>query len=189
MILRIRRRWFWSLLLLAGLFWFLPTLGRFLYPLPYSQIIFSVARQSRLDPLLVAAVIRVESKFYPWAKSERGALGLMQLMPETARWVAEMQGLKYEGEKLMEPEYNLKLGCWYLAHLRDEFGGDLVPALAAYNGGRGRIRTWLNEGIWDGSLDTLDRIPYAETREFVKRVIYDYRIYRLLYPHLNEYFR
>jgi len=178
---KIGRRFLWLLLLLALLTWLLPRAGRLLYPLPYKDTIVTYARRERLDPLLVAAITRVESKFYPRARSEQGARGLMQLMPDTARLAAGHLGLPYDEDRLFNPEYNLRLGTWYLARLVQEFG-NLIPALAAYNGGRGNVHNWLEQGIWDGSSINLSRVPYPETREFVRQVLQDYRAYRILYP-------
>ncbi|WP_258359617.1 lytic transglycosylase domain-containing protein [Moorella sulfitireducens (nom. illeg.)] len=175
------RLYLWLLVVVAILFGLLPRAGRLFYPLPYLEFIVEYAHQEGLDPLLVAAVTRVESKFYPRAQSAEGARGLMQLMPETARLAAGQLGLAYDPERLFSPEYNLRLGSWYLAELLREFG-DLNPALAAYNGGRGNVHNWLEKGVWDGSTRNLDQIPFPETREFVRRVLYDYRVYRTLYP-------
>jgi len=179
------RRFLVLLLFIAILFYLVPQVARLFYPFPYRAIIIQYAGRERLDPSLVAAVTRVESKFYPRAQSEQGARGLMQLMPDTARVAAGQLGLPFELDRLYEPEYNLRLGSWYLAQLLREFG-DLAPALAAYNGGRGNIYNWLDKGIWDGSSRNLQQIPFPETREFVRRVFKDYRVYRLLYPNVRQ---
>jgi len=81
---------------------------------------------------------------------------------------------------LLEPSFNLRIGIWYLGTLHREFGSP-VMALAAYNGGRGRVRRWLEEGIWDGREHTISSIPYKETRDFIRRVQYYRRWYGLLY--------
>ncbi|GEA18880.1 MAG: soluble lytic murein transglycosylase [Moorella sp. (in: firmicutes)] len=175
------RRYLWLLVVAALLSFLLPRAVRVFYPLPYIEIIVNYAHQEGLDPLLVAAVTRVESKFYPRAQSAQGARGLMQLMPETARLAAGQLGLPYDPDRLFSPEYNLRLGSWYLAALLREFG-DLTPALAAYNGGRGNVHNWLERRIWDGSSRNLSQVPFPETREFVRQVLQNYRIYRILYP-------
>lgn len=183
-MIRNWRRFLWLMAVAALLFYLVPRAARALYPLPYIDIITFYAHREGIDPLLVAAVTRVESKFYPYAQSEQGARGLMQLMPETAKLAAEHLKLPYKPDLLFNPEYNLRLGCWYLAALLREFD-NLPIALAAYNGGRGNVHSWLEEGIWDGSLQNLDKIPFGETREFVRRVLLNYRIYRFLYPHIH----
>jgi len=164
-----------SVILHSAVFW------KMLYPLPYRDSIFKYSRQFKLDPYLVAAVIRVESKFNPYAKSARGALGLMQLMPGTARWVAGNLKVDFKEEQLFDPQYNIMIGCWYLSNLESEFGGNLLLILAAYNGGRGNVRRWIKNRQWGGNLQTVDQIPFPETREFVKKVLRDYERYKLIY--------
>lgn len=160
----------------------LPWFWRLSHPFPYREAIFYQARRVGLDPFLVAAVVKVESGFRPEAESPRGARGLMQLMPETGRWVAEQLGLAYDPAYLFDPYYNLQLGTWYLAHLHEEFGDNIILALAAYNGGRGKVREWLERG----QLARIDQIPYPETRQFVARVLHNYRLYRRLYGPSQE---
>lgn len=155
---------------------------RSLYPLPYRDLVAAAAARHGLDPCLVAAVIRVESRFHPGAVSSVGARGLMQVLPETGAWVAGRMGLQpFRAEMLYDPAVNVAIGTWYLAYLRDEFGGSLPASLAAYNAGRQPVRQWLAAGLWDGSERGLARVPYPETRRFVRWVLRDYRVYRLLY--------
>lgn len=163
---------------------------RWAYPLHYRDAIAAHAAGAGLDPALVAAVIRVESGFDPQAVSPRGARGLMQVMPATGEWVASQIGVTgFEVADLHDPETNIEIGTWYLADLLRTFDGDLVLALAAYNGGRGNVSRWLEDqtqaAVREGSLDQrLAAIPFAETRRFVRRVLDGYRVYRLLYPSL-----
>lgn len=158
-----------------------PWWGRLYYPFPYQEEVFQYAAEFHLDPYLVIAVIRVESHFNPGACSSRGAVGLMQLMPETARWAASDLGLEYRPELLEDPAYNLRLGSWYLAWLHRKFDGQLPLMLAAYNGGHGQVQGWLAGRVWDGSLGGLNDVPFRETRQFVRRVHRDYRLYRFFY--------
>jgi len=154
---------------------------RLIYPVKYRDPLFPLARQAGLDPYLVLALVRHESRFDPRALSPSGARGLMQLMPATADWVARKMGYQaLQPEDLLHPGANLALGTWYLAYLRDRFGS-LPPALAAYNAGEERVRTWLKEGRWDGSLARIHSLPYPETRRFVRSVLRDWQVYRLLY--------
>lgn len=171
-------------LILALVIYLLPKMARLIYPFPYKEAIVQNARQEGIDPALIVAVVRVESRFYPLAKSKQGARGLMQLMPDTARSVAERLGLPYDDDRLFIPDYNLRLGSRYLAQLYREFG-DLPPALAAYNGGRGNVYNWLEKGTWDGSLENIYHVPFPETREFVRSVLKNYRVYRILYPEVH----
>lgn len=160
---------------------FLPWFWRMIYPLPYRDTIFTNAKEVEMDPYLIMAVIRVESKFRPKAQSIRGAKGLMQLMPQTAQWAAEQMGEEYLPDELFDVEYNTKIGCWYLARLYKNFKGSLPLTLAAYNGGPGNVNQWLEEGIWDGRLETIDKIPFVETKEFIERVLNDYDTYQRIY--------
>ncbi len=126
------------------------------YPLRYEHIVRGHARNYQLDPALVAAVIYQESKFDSDARSHSGAVGLMQLLPETAKGIATRTGgSQFEVSDLLDPEINIRYGCWYLRHLLDKYGS-LDRALAAYNGGQGNI----------------DRgVQYPETRHYVDRVL------------------
>lgn len=151
------------------------------YPLTYEPIIQQRARENGLDPYLVAAVIRAESKFRPLAASPQGARGLMQIMPETGKWVAEQMQMPFHADSLYDPDYNIRIGCWYLANLLKEFDGDTVLALAAYNGGRNNVRKWLDERQWTGEPHTLDQIPFPETRNYVAVVLRDHKRYLWLY--------
>lgn len=154
-----------------------------LYPLNHRDLVFAHSRRNGLDPHLVAALIRVESRWDPQAVSRTGALGLMQVMPPTAAWAAERMGFAdYRPEQLTDPAVNIRIGTWYLAYLLGAFNGNELLALAAYNGGDGNVRQWLADGRWNGELHRIDQIPFPETRRFVARVLHDLRYYRRLYP-------
>jgi len=154
------------------------------YPLRYWESVERHAGLHQVDPLLVAAVMRVESSFDRYAISSKGARGLMQLMPETAVWAAERMGLQgFRVEHLFDPEVNIAIGVWYLASLRDQFGGDLILALAAYNGGQANVTRWLRENAWSGEFETVDDIPFPETRGYVRKVFTAYQWYQLIYRH------
>ncbi len=185
MILILRARWLILVALLfvaGGLLAAVRPVMRLFYPLQYQEPVLRYAAVHQLDPLLLMAVIRVESRFDPRARSHKGAVGLMQLMPETAQWAAEQMRLPdFSLERLEDPEINVQIGAWYLASLRNQFGGDLVLALAAYNGGEGNVRRWLQERRWSGQRETLHEIPYRETREYVRKVLVSYQWYRRLY--------
>lgn len=156
--------------------WFM----KYLYPLNYEGSIVKYAREYNVDPYLVASVIKVESNFSPEVVSSKGAVGLMQLMPTTAQWVAEkiaMEGVT--PEHLKNPDLNIRIGTWYLSSLMKEFHGDLTLVLAAYNGGRGNVAQWLKSGELDGTRE--EQIPFPETRNFVTKVKKSYKWYRKLY--------
>jgi soluble lytic murein transglycosylase len=154
---------------------------RFFYPIPHRDYVFHYSTMYELDPYLVAAVIRVESRFLIQAESTSGARGLMQLMPETAKWAAGKMKIEYSPEMLFDPEYNIRMGCWYLRQLVNKFDGNLVVALAAYNGGQGNVVNWLKKGTWNGEYNNLDQVPFFETRDYVRRVFQNYQRYQNLY--------
>ncbi len=179
---RARKRWFLgAFLAVFGLAATARWWGRLFFPLPYQKLVAAHARLQSLDPLLVQAMIREESSFNPSAVSRRGALGLMQIMPETGAWIAGQLGEEFNPARLFTPADNIRFGTWYLAALRAEFGGDLVKTLVAYNAGSHRVQYWLATGAWDGRLGTLDRLPFPETRQYVMKIMRSYRIYRFLY--------
>ncbi|HEY8552676.1 MAG TPA: lytic transglycosylase domain-containing protein [Thermaerobacter sp.] len=183
--LAVRRgRWLhWGAAGLLGLLGILAVLYA-AYPIPMADLIHREAAACGIDPLLVAAVVRRESDFEPGAVSERGARGLMQVMPDTGAWVASRLGLTgYHPDRLFEPAYNLRLGCRYLAYLFGRFEGDAVAALAAYNGGEGTVDDWIARGRWHPRHGA-EAIPFPETRRFVTGVLRDYRMYVWLYRRL-----
>ncbi|CCO07285.1 lytic transglycosylase domain-containing protein [Desulforamulus hydrothermalis] len=176
------------LLLALLLLWFNHRdIGRRWYPLQHQEVIYHYAAANKLDPLLVAAVIKTESNFNARATSPKGARGLMQIMPDTANWISQqIGGGPVAPDKLYNPEINISLGTWYLADLLDEFNGDLVLATAAYNAGRGNVRSWLNEQHWTGEHKTIDQIPFWETRQYIRRVLWNYKVYNYLYGGGNK---
>lgn len=157
-------------------------IGRFIFPLPYRQMIFREAENAGLDACLVAAIVKTESDFSPGAVSVKGARGLMQIMPETGKWVAGKKGLQgYDPDLLFNPEYNVQIGVWYVAELFREYRGDTVLMLAAYNAGRGNVERWLEQRSWTGEHGSIDQIPFPETRQFIRKVLFYQQVYRYLY--------
>lgn len=155
---------------------------RFIYPLPYKEIIFTEAVRNNIDPFLVAAIIKSESNFSSVAQSAMGARGIMQIMPETGKWAARQMGLKgFQPDDLFETDTNIKIGCWYIKNLNREFKGNKILVVAAYNAGRGNVRQWLEKEKWSGEQATVDQIPFTETREYVDRVLNNYKWYRRIY--------
>lgn len=135
----------------------------------YEEHIENYAREFSIDPNLLAALIYVESRFNAEIESNKGAVGLMQLMPSTAFWVAEkLKKEDFQLSDLNNPELNIKFGSWYFNYLYQKFEGDLIKALAAYNAGEKNVRIWLNSG-WKGNIDK--KLPFEETDNFVRRVI------------------
>lgn len=141
---------------------------RIRYPLEYEQIIRGHARNYRLDPALIAAVIYQESKFDTDARSDSGAVGLMQLLPATAQGIAlRTGGTRFRPEDLYDPEINVRYGSWYLRHMLDKYGQERW-ALAAYNAGQTNVDRWRRERTG---------IEFEETRRYVERVFELRRIY------------
>lgn len=151
-------------------------LWRLAYPLAHREVVWRWSEVQGVDPLLVLAVIREEGRFRADAVSPAGAVGLMQLLPSTARGIDPSA----RPDLLTDPEANIRLGTAYLAGRLREFHGDVVTALVAYNAGPGAARRFLNlRGA--GVDEFVESIPYAETRAYVKRVLESYGIYRWLY--------
>jgi len=149
---------------------------RLWYPLRYGEIVRGHARNYDLDPALLAAVIYQESKFRAGARSDRGAIGLMQLLPETAEGIAERTGgTAFRVDDLYDPEINVRYGAWYLRHLLDKYGSERV-ALAAYNAGQRNVDDWRSRGVG---------IQFSETRHFVDRVEHLKTVYRHAYSSLR----
>jgi Soluble lytic murein transglycosylase and related regulatory proteins (some contain LysM/invasin domains) len=161
-------------------------LGKQIYPISYREEIKTNASTYELDPLLIAAIIRVESNYKPDAVSRKGALGIMQIMPDTAGWIVEKAGFRdiTVQDAGTKAHAGIALGSWYVKELSRQFDGNLYLSLAAYNAGPGKVRSWLDQGVWDGRKDTLKDIPYGETRHYVQRVLYYYKKYQDLYETL-----
>ncbi|MDD2235565.1 MAG: lytic transglycosylase domain-containing protein [Clostridia bacterium] len=158
--------------------WFLQ---RF-YPYPHRELIRENCDTYAVDTYLVLAIMKTESRFHSGACSRVGAAGLMQIMPETGKWIAAQMSLEgFEAGKLFEPRYNIPMGIWYIAYLYKSFDGNTVKVLAAYNAGATKVKSWLREGLWTGDLQDLAQIPYPETRKYVDRVLFNYQVYKYLY--------
>ncbi|WP_240359214.1 transglycosylase SLT domain-containing protein [Pyxidicoccus trucidator] len=152
------------------------------WPKAYRALIERYARSYRVDPDLLQGLIREESRFNPRARSATGALGLAQLMPATARQVAESLDLPPVGEAaLLQPADNIRLGAAYLGQLTKHFGGNVAYAVAAYNAGPGAVERW-RHALPRAELDEwVEHIAFEETRGYVKKVLSSYSAYKLLY--------
>jgi soluble lytic murein transglycosylase len=146
-----------------------PWYERIRYPLRYAEYVRVHAKRHQLDPALLAAVIYQESRWRAGAKSSSGAIGLMQLTPETARGIAiRTHGSAFHTQDLYNPEINIRYGAWYLDNLFKKYGNERL-VLAAYNAGQGNVDKWRANG---------QSIQFSETREYVSRVEDVKRIYR-----------
>ena len=185
-----RRMWLYVLLLLVVLslagwrLWRSDAVQmRFVYMWPYQNEIVTYARRNKIDPFLIAAVIKNESEFRPGAVSPVGAVGMMQIMPETGEWIAGQMGLAdYSVDSLYNPGINIRMGCWYLSELKFEFRDNLLLMMMAYNAGRGNTHGWMNANGWDYTFGEIRKIPYPESRNYVASVLHDrdeyYRLYK-----------
>lgn len=155
---------------------------RIMYPMPYEKLIKREARARGLDPYLVAALIRQESRFNRKAISGAGAVGLMQVMPATGKQLRRKTGVgKVTQKKLTEPEINVKLGTKFLADLMGMYGSRIDAVLVAYNAGPSRAYRWRGFPEYRAGDLFVERIPFDETREYVKVVMSNAAIYRALY--------
>jgi len=155
------------------------------YPLMYKDLIVSIAGEYNIAPSLVAAVIRNESSFRVSAESSVGAKGLMQLMPDTADWIAKKIKMdQYSQELLEDPKINIRLGCWYLSYLSSQFNGNSLCVVCAYHAGQGEVKGWLNNPVYstDGLTLIMDRLPDEwPTKQYAWSVTRDYGIYQTKY--------
>ena len=157
-----------------------PIMNR-LYPIQNKKTVEYYSQEYGLDQMLVYSVIKIESKFNPYATSSKGAKGLMQITPSTGEYLSKLLGDKDFSENMLyEKETNIRYGCFYLSKLISDFKGDLVLALAAYNGGEGNVRRWLEKHD-EGEEFRVDDIPFSETKSYVKKVSKNYSIYKFLY--------
>ena len=179
----------WAVIIL-GSYYFAhgePYLARqYAYPLNHRAAIEQATATNEVPVSLVASVILAESKYNESAESNRGALGLMQLMPDTAHWIAEqMNQPTMTDSDIKEPNTSIKLGTWYLGYLLEEFRGNKILALAAYNAGRGHVESWMEEKEWKDDFDDISAIPFPETRNYVKSVLKNQERYEDLYGNNN----
>jgi soluble lytic murein transglycosylase len=150
-------------------------------PLRYSDVIRQQAAEKHLDPALVAGVIYAETKFEP-RDSSVGAIGLMQVMPQTASFLAHRSGATtFHTADLGTPQVNIAYGSYYLRYLLDEYHGNVILALAAYNGGESNVDRWVADAHADGRTLTVADIPFPETRAYVSRVLHAQKQYRHKY--------
>ncbi|QZY57461.1 lytic transglycosylase domain-containing protein [Crassaminicella profunda] len=155
---------------------------KILYPMHYGDIIEKYAKEYKLDPYLIAAIIRTESKFDEKAKSNKNARGLMQISEVTGKWASEELSIdNYNEEILFIPDTNIKIGCWYIDKLREEFDDHLQLMIAAYNGGSGNVNKWLKDPKYSDDGEFLKDIPFPETKAYVKKVIKSYKVYKIIY--------
>lgn len=153
-----------------------------LYPQKYSEYVEVYAEEYGIETSLVYSIIKAESGFDPDAVSPREAKGLMQIMDSTGEWAAEKISINdFETSMLMEPETNIRIGCWYIARLLKQYDMNADLALAAYNAGSGNVSKWLNDSDISSNGKTLDRIPFEETKNYIDKIKKYNKMYKKLY--------
>ncbi|MGF1459846.1 MAG: transglycosylase SLT domain-containing protein [Leptolyngbyaceae cyanobacterium] len=150
-----------------------------LYPFPYSDLIAYWSAERQLNPLLVTALMRQESRFEPNIRSVVGATGLMQVMPDTADWIRSKSGVA--ADNLENPNDNINLGTWYLDYTHAEYGNHSLYAVASYNAGPGNVADWIDRGGYADEDDFAEKIPFAETKGYIRAVFGGYWNYLRLY--------
>ena len=166
-----------------------PTVQRkVFYPFRYRDTVEFYSKKYRVDKYLAVAVMKSESNFTESAISRSGAIGLMQIMPETADWISTQletvpstEKFSFNAKRLYDPEVNIRYGIWYLSTLEKEFDGNDVLALAAYNAGRGNVWHWIDKYGWGMDFEDVEQIPFDETRDYVRKVLHCRTKYQLFY--------
>jgi soluble lytic murein transglycosylase len=153
-----------------------------LFPRPFWEELKRDAAANRLDPHLVASLIRQESEFNPAAISRANAMGLMQLLPSVGKGMAKEMKIKhFSPDELLVADTNLRLGTRYFKHIVDHYDGQVEYALAAYNAGEDRVNDWRKNGNFADVEEFVESIPFTETREYVQAIMRNAVIYKLLY--------
>lgn len=162
-----------------------PYYWQTLFPFPYSSLVFKWSQERQLNGLLVIALIRQESRFQPAIRSSAGALGLMQVMPETAQWIA--QQTEIGDYQLEDPDDNIELGTWFLDYTHREFEGNSMLAIASYNAGPGNVSQWIRRFPTGDPDEFVEKIPFPETKGYVEAVFGNYWNYLRIYnPEIRE---
>ena len=152
----------------------------FFYPVKYKKIIFENCDKYQIDYTLEFSIVNAESKFMPNKVSPKGAMGLMQIMPSTAVFIADELGYEnFSVESLYTPEINLQFGIYYLSYLSTKFE-TLEQVICAYNAGETAVRNWLKNKEYSVDGKNLDEIPYAETKGYLLKVQKNMKIYKKL---------
>lgn len=179
--MKIKNRVITFVIVLMLLFVSLYCLSLYLYPKEYSEFVKLYANEYDLDESLVYAIIKCESNFNSDAVSRAGAIGLMQITEDTYKWATQKADDKnIDKNMLYTPRVNIKYGCYIYSMFLNEFGVE-ETALACYNAGRGRVKSWLSNPTYSDDGKTLYNIPFKETDNYVSKVLYTKKIYDLIY--------
>ena len=142
-------------------------------PKRYNKMVSDYSSEYKLESALVYAIIKAESGYNPKAKSSAGAIGLMQIIPSTGKWIASELGEEFTEERLYDPNTNIKYGCFYLNYLFKKFN-NMGAVICAYNAGENNIKSWLNE---NGEIIE-EKINFEETKNYYKKVLNFYKLYK-----------
>ena len=152
-------------------------------PFKYKKEVIFYSEYYDLDPALVLSIINAESGFDSAAESSAGAIGLMQITPKTANYIAERTGaVNYD---LTAPDTNIDFGCYYIKYLLNKFE-NVSTAIAAYNAGEGKVRNWLTDKKYSEDGVALKEIPYKETARYTEKICESFRKYKKLYGKLLD---
>lgn len=158
------------------------TLPKKMYPQPYQETVEKYAQLYNIDPLLVYATMKAESRFNENAVSKKGALGLMQLTESTAYWAAQNIGISVSSQDdILKYDTNIQIGTWFLSYLMKEYDGDVTKVLCAYNAGSGNVTKWLTDQDHSNDGVNLNNIPFPETKTYVEKVYNYYNKYKKIY--------
>lgn len=161
----------------------------YFYPVKHMDLINKYSEKYNLRPEFVCAVINTESGFDKNETSKKGARGLMQIMKTTADWVNSKEPIEnYNYENIYDPELNIHIGCRYLSWLNEKYENNRTLVLAAYNAGTGNLAKWLSDEKYSSDGNTLTKIPFKETEDYVKKVNAAEKFYKyiLKLPFINN---
>ena len=166
------------------IFSFKDKLLTIIYPRTYNEIVEKYAKEYNIQEDFILAVIKAESNFDNKIKSHKGAIGLMQIMEDTAIEIASKEGLQIDEsnvkEKLLNPDININIGTKYLQELIEKYD-NIELALTAYNAGTGNVNKWIEDGIIKKDGSNIEKVPFKETNKYVRTILRNYRIYREIY--------
>ena len=153
---------------------------RKIYKIDYKEYVEKYSEEYEVDKYLVYSIIKAESNFKEDSISNKGAKGLMQLMPSTAEEIAKKIEIQVDENNILNPEININLGTKYISGLISKYE-NIGLALAAYNAGSGNVNSWIEQGILNSNGSNLEDIPYLETNNYVRKILRDYKIYKEIY--------
>ncbi len=151
-----------------------------IYKTDYMEYVDKYSKQYDVDKNLIFAIIKAESNFDENSISNKGAKGLMQLMPATAKEIGSKIDISVNEENIFDPNININLGTKYISYLVEKYD-NINLAVAAYNAGSGNVDNWVNDGTLLADGSNMENVPFTETNNYVRKILRDYRIYKELY--------